>query len=430
MSTAIVEYHVTLLGPGEHQALTLQVEQLHLVDLELVCPGNDQRLTRDLVQGLFLPFAGLCIAMVHADLISVDEHSAHPATRGQKRESQPFENKHGRAGQSTGVPSKRPGRRKQDHCGQIREHVLGCATLAGASRWDGLHVINEAGDSRNQRGGYPKQTEIPAGSPPGWVCSESPGEVEEERAVEKGERKRDEGRMYRVPPITRFASHRDSGAWLAELLLDLFGAIEMPFDDGFGLLDQLLELLILRRAMRFLRQVEHGLPVSTTSPGSIEEAPDHGSNTDMKDFREKQDFLFLSFVWDGSMRKHILKRAKEGTSGQILELLRRSPMTVDELAAALGVTRTAVRAQLATLERDEFVEYLIRRHGCPLAAATANHPEVCNALESMLSVFVGSQVNKCCDRYDRVRCCFEISSTAAYHTMKKKPVPSGTGFTI
>jgi predicted ArsR family transcriptional regulator len=207
------------------------------------------------------------------------------------------------------------------------------------------------------------------------------------------------------------------------------------------------------------------------------------------------------------MRKHILKRATEGTSGQLLELLRRSPMTVDELAVALGVTRTAVRSQLATLERDALVEqrgsrrgaskpsrlygvtseaellfsrayvpiltrllqvlarsqeksefdstmrevgrelmqghrlgggdlrqrvagasallnelgglteveeengsFLIRSHGCPLAAATANHPEVCNALESMLSVFVGSQVNTCCDRYDRVRCCFEIPS--------------------
>ncbi len=206
------------------------------------------------------------------------------------------------------------------------------------------------------------------------------------------------------------------------------------------------------------------------------------------------------------MRNH-LKRAKEGTSGQLLELLRRTPMTVDELAVALGVTRTAVRAQLASLEREGLVEqrgsrrgtskpsrlygvtshaellfsrayvpiltrllqvlarsqeksefdatmrevgrelmqghrlgggdlrqrvagasallnelgglteveeengsYLIRSHGCPLAAATANHPEVCNALESMLSVFVGSQVNTCCDRYDRVRCCFEIPS--------------------
>jgi predicted ArsR family transcriptional regulator len=180
-------------------------------------------------------------------------------------------------------------------------------------------------------------------------------------------------------------------------------------------------------------------------------------------------------------------------------------MTVDELAVALDVTRTAVRGQLATLEHDGLVEqrgsrrgtskpsrtygvttqgellfsrayvpiltqllhvlarrlapeefdsvmrevgrgmmadrasargslrervvgassllnelgglseveeedglYLIRSHGCPLAAATAEHPEACNALESLLSEFVGTAVTKCCDRYDRVRCCFEI----------------------
>jgi predicted ArsR family transcriptional regulator len=200
-----------------------------------------------------------------------------------------------------------------------------------------------------------------------------------------------------------------------------------------------------------------------------------------------------------------LARAKEGTSGRILELLRRGPKTVDELALALDLTRTAVRAQLASLERDALVEqrgsrrgaskpsrtygvtaqaellfsrayvpiltgllhvlarrlppaefdalmqevgrgfmqgraasrgnlrdrvtgasallnelggvsevdeedglYVIRSHGCPLAAATANHPEVCNALESLLSEFVGTRVSKCCDRYDRVNCCFEI----------------------
>lgn len=192
--------------------------------------------------------------------------------------------------------------------------------------------------------------------------------------------------------------------------------------------------------------------------------------------------------------------------GRILELLRRGPTTVDELAVALDLTRTAVRAQLATLERDELVEqrgsrrgtskparlyavtlqaellfsrayvpiltellhvlarrlspaefdaimhevgrgamagratprgplrdrvttassllndlgglteveetdglYVIRSHGCPLAAATAEHPEVCNALESLLSEFVGVRVTKCCDRYDRERCCFEVA---------------------
>jgi predicted ArsR family transcriptional regulator len=62
---------------------------------------------------------------------------------------------------------------------------------------------------------------------------------------------------------------------------------------------------------------------------------------------------------------------------------------------------------LSEVDEEEAV-YVIRSHGCPLAAATANHPEACNALESLLSEFVGSRVSKCCDRYDRVRCCFEI----------------------
>jgi predicted ArsR family transcriptional regulator len=206
------------------------------------------------------------------------------------------------------------------------------------------------------------------------------------------------------------------------------------------------------------------------------------------------------------MGRQLPSRIIEGTSGRILELLRQGHRTVDELASILGVTRPAVRAQLATLERDGLVErrgsrpgaskpsyvygitsqaellfsrayvpiltqllhvlaqrmppgefdsvmhevgrrlmegraiphgrladrvagasallnelggltevqeenggYLIHSHGCPLAAATANHPEVCNALESLLSEFVGSRVTKCCDRYDRVRCCFEVS---------------------
>jgi predicted ArsR family transcriptional regulator len=206
------------------------------------------------------------------------------------------------------------------------------------------------------------------------------------------------------------------------------------------------------------------------------------------------------------MGRHLPRRVAEGTAGRVLELLRRRPMTVEELAIALAVTRTAVRAQLATLQHDQLVEqrgsrrgaskpariygvtaeaellfsrayipiltqllhvlsrrmspaefdsimhevgrgamagravprgalkdrvamassllndlgglteveeedglFVIRSHGCPLAAATADHPEVCNALESLLSEFVGSQVTKCCDRFDRARCCFEVT---------------------
>lgn len=212
------------------------------------------------------------------------------------------------------------------------------------------------------------------------------------------------------------------------------------------------------------------------------------------------------------MGKHLPHRVTQGTGGRIMELLRRSPMTVDELSLALDLTRTAVRAQLATLERDDLVEqrgsrrgtskparvygvttqaellfsrayvpiltqllhvlarrmspaefdsimhevgrgamagrvtprgpvrdrvvmassllnelgglteveeedglYVIRSHGCPLAAATANHPEACNALESLLSEFVGTNVTKCCDRYNRVRCCFEVGRDSGAH---------------
>lgn len=49
------------------------------------------------------------------------------------------------------------------------------------------------------------------------------------------------------------------------------------------------------------------------------------------------------------------KRFLETTRGQIVALLRRGPQTVEDLAAALGLTDNAVRAHLATLERDGLV---------------------------------------------------------------------------
>ena len=49
----------------------------------------------------------------------------------------------------------------------------------------------------------------------------------------------------------------------------------------------------------------------------------------------------------------------QNTRGRIVGLLRRSPQTVEELATALGVTDNAVRAQLASLERDG----MVRQHG-------------------------------------------------------------------
>jgi predicted ArsR family transcriptional regulator len=55
---------------------------------------------------------------------------------------------------------------------------------------------------------------------------------------------------------------------------------------------------------------------------------------------------------------------------------------------------------------------MIRSDGCPLAAATQRYPEACNAVESLLGEFTGIEVTKCCDREERLRCCFEIGTAS------------------
>jgi predicted ArsR family transcriptional regulator len=57
------------------------------------------------------------------------------------------------------------------------------------------------------------------------------------------------------------------------------------------------------------------------------------------------------------------RRFLASTRGQIITLLRRSSRTVDELAQALDLTHTAVRAHLAALERDGLVQQRSERRG-------------------------------------------------------------------
>lgn len=52
--------------------------------------------------------------------------------------------------------------------------------------------------------------------------------------------------------------------------------------------------------------------------------------------------------------------------------------------------------------------HVVRSHGCPLAAATARHPETCSAVEALLSEFSGLSVTACCERGERMKCCFEM----------------------
>src|SRR5687768_7299583 len=63
----------------------------------------------------------------------------------------------------------------------------------------------------------------------------------------------------------------------------------------------------------------------------------------------------MSTRWD--------QRFFASTRGQIVALLRRATRTVNELAEHLGLTDNAVRAHLATLERDGMVESRPLRKG-------------------------------------------------------------------
>ena len=63
------------------------------------------------------------------------------------------------------------------------------------------------------------------------------------------------------------------------------------------------------------------------------------------------------------MPTDLSKRFMETTRGQVLSLLRRGPRTVEELARELDLTDNAIRAHLATLERDGLVTQAGLRRG-------------------------------------------------------------------
>ncbi len=53
----------------------------------------------------------------------------------------------------------------------------------------------------------------------------------------------------------------------------------------------------------------------------------------------------------------------------------------------------------------------IRSEGCPLAAAVAEHPEVCRLAETLVSEIIGMEVRERCDREGPPRCRFEVIGT-------------------
>ena len=58
--------------------------------------------------------------------------------------------------------------------------------------------------------------------------------------------------------------------------------------------------------------------------------------------------------------------------------------------------------------REEDGKHFIYGNGCPIAAATANHPEACLLAESLLTELIGSPVKERCIRGATPSCRFEV----------------------
>jgi len=58
--------------------------------------------------------------------------------------------------------------------------------------------------------------------------------------------------------------------------------------------------------------------------------------------------------------------------------------------------------------REEYRKHFIYGNGCPIAAATANHPEACLLAESLLTSVIGSPVKQRCIRGEAPSCRFEV----------------------
>jgi predicted ArsR family transcriptional regulator len=54
--------------------------------------------------------------------------------------------------------------------------------------------------------------------------------------------------------------------------------------------------------------------------------------------------------------------------------------------------------------------FRIRGFGCLLAAAVQGQPHVCHAMETLLGTLTNARVAECCERGERPRCCFTVSS--------------------
>jgi predicted ArsR family transcriptional regulator len=92
--------------------------------------------------------------------------------------------------------------------------------------------------------------------------------------------------------------------------------------------------------------------------------------------------------------------------GRIVMLLQGGGLTADDIATRLRLTRSAVRVQIAAMERDGVVRKAGKRPG----TTRPSHVFELTHMESLVTEIVGVAVRECCERSERPKCCFEIET--------------------
>src|SRR5688572_25252168 len=89
----------------------------------------------------------------------------------------------------------------------------------------------------------------------------------------------------------------------------------------------------------------------------------------------------------------------EGTRGRIIDLIRRSPTTITEIASRLDLTYNAVRGHLTVLERDGLIRPAgVRRGGTRPSAVYELAPGVDDALSRAYMPFASHLVRSLAER--------------------------------
>jgi predicted ArsR family transcriptional regulator len=104
------------------------------------------------------------------------------------------------------------------------------------------------------------------------------------------------------------------------------------------------------------------------------------------------------------------------TPKALKQVLREVGRSLAGTQTSSGDLETRVGKGLVALEaiggsarvEKEAEKVFIRSESCPLAIAVAEHPEVCQLAESLLSEIVGATVRERCDREGSPRCSFEV----------------------